>query len=482
MMKKKIKCWEFFECNEKECPVYRLRELKCWLISGTHCRQQIQGQFLEKMEMCLECEPFNANMDPDSMKATLKVVNGQFNAFRTRVEKRDRELQGMGLELAMGVSEVFVALRDISAGDPSVRIPTTSKLELISKLKDIVNLTAENIAEIVELSHEFAIGLAEHFDVLHRVSRGELDAKVSGDSKIELLQYLKKETNEMIESVSKEMAERKSAVRALRNARSNLEKRVVERTGELSKANALLRNEIVDREDAEKTCRNTNEELNSFFRIVSHDLKTPIISIQGFSARLLKKCGDELGENGRKYVEYINASACRMEVLVLDLLELSKGGQINSIYAKVSSAELLGDVILGLQERLRKNRIKVVIAENVPAICCDKKRMYQVFENLVVNAIKFTKGTKAPKIEIGYKDRGKFHQFDVKDNGIGIEARHHLEIFGAFRRLNEIEDKEGTGLGLTIVQRIVNRHGGKVWVESEKGKGATFCFTLPKTF
>ncbi len=480
-MKKKIKCWEFFECNETECPVYRLRELKCWLISGTHCRQQIQGQFLEKMEMCLECEPFNANMDPDSMEDTLKVVNRQFNAFRTRVEKRDRELQGIGMELAMGVSEVFVALKDISAGDPSVRIPTTSKLELIGKLKDIVNLTAENIAEIVGLSHEFAMGLAEHFDVLHRVSQGALGARVSGSSEIELLQYLKKVTNEMIESVSSEMAERRSAEEALRKARSNLEKRVDERTAELSKANALLRNEIADREAAEKACHNTNEELNSFFRVVSHDLKTPIISIQGFSDRLLKKYREELGEHGRKYVKQISDSAHRMETLVLDLLELSRVGQVDSIYTKVSSVELLKDVIVGLQERLRNNGIEVVVAENAPTIYCDRNKMYQVFENLLVNAIKFTKATKVPKIEIVYEDKGKFHQFDIKDNGIGIEDRHHREIFEVFRQLKEIEDKEGTGLGLTIVQRIVNGHGGRVWVESEKGKGATFCFTLPKT-
>ena len=106
--------------------------------------------------------------------------------------------------------------------------------------------------------------------------------------------------------------------------------------------------------------------------------------------------------------------------------------------------------------------------------------MYQVFENLLVNAIKFTRVTKAPKIEIGYEDRGNSHQFYVRDNGVGIDPKYHRKVFEMFQRLKQIEDQEGTGLGLAIVDRIVKNHNGKVWVESEKGKGATFHFTLQK--
>ncbi|MCK4487788.1 MAG: two-component sensor histidine kinase, partial [Desulfobacterales bacterium] len=101
-------------------------------------------------------------------------------------------------------------------------------------------------------------------------------------------------------------------------------------------------------------------------------------------------------------------------------------------------------------------------------------------ENLLVNAIKFMGGAEPPKIEIGYEDRQDFHQFYVRDNGIGIDPRYHRKIFEMFQRLKQIEDEEGTGLGLAIVERMVNNHGGDVWVESEKAKGATFHFTLPK--
>jgi PAS domain S-box-containing protein len=214
----KIKCWEFFNCDEQECPVQKSEELRCWLVSETHCRDEIQGKFIEKIEMCVGCEVFKANIDVESMEQTLTVVNRQFTEFRGMVEERDRELEGISLELALGLSEVFEALKEISAGDPEIRIPETSELELITKLKHMVNLTAINLAGIVNLSHEFAIGLAEHFDVLHRVSEGELDSRVSGVSQVELLESLKKVTNQMIESVSQEITHRTLTEAALRES------------------------------------------------------------------------------------------------------------------------------------------------------------------------------------------------------------------------------------------------------------------------
>jgi len=217
-LKDKVKCWEYFQCDEVECPAYKSKELMCWVISGNRCRKEIQGRFLEKMEMCLECKPFKENMDVDSMEATLKVVNRQFTEFRKMVEQRDRQAGHISMELALGLSETFEALKQISAGDPLVRIAETSELELISKLKHIVNLTAENLGEMVDLSHEFAMGLAEHFNVLDRVSKGDLTAQVSGTSQVELLESLKQVTNQMIESVAREVRERKSAEEALRES------------------------------------------------------------------------------------------------------------------------------------------------------------------------------------------------------------------------------------------------------------------------
>jgi PAS domain S-box-containing protein len=238
--------------------------------------------------------------------------------------------------------------------------------------------------------------------------------------------------------------------------------------------------DITKQKRAEEKLRKINEELRNFVDVVSHDLKNPIISIQGFSSLLFKKYQEKLGEKGRMYLEQIEASARRMEILVSDLLALSRIGQVASRFKDVSSLKIVSNVTSGLQSRLKEKGIDLVVADNLPTIYCDEKRIYQVFENLFVNAIKFTRGAKSPKIEIGCEDGGKFHQLFVRDNGIGIDPKYHRTIFERFHRLKVIEDEEGTGLGLAIVERIINNHGGKVWVESEKGNGATFYFTLPK--
>jgi PAS domain S-box-containing protein len=216
--------------------------------------------------MCIRCEVFKANIDVDSMEQTLTVVNRQFTEFGQMVDERDRELEHVSMELALGLSEVFEALGQISSGNPEVKIPETSELELITKLKHMVNMTAINLAGIVNLSHEFAIGLAEHFDVLNKVSKGDLTAKVSGISQVELLEYLKKVTNQMIENVSEEMTERKRAEEALRQYRDQLEEQVKHRTAELTRANELLQQEIRDRKRKEEALQASEEKYSSLVK------------------------------------------------------------------------------------------------------------------------------------------------------------------------------------------------------------------------
>jgi len=246
---------------------------------------------------------------------------------------------------------------------------------------------------------------------------------------------------------------------------------------------AILGNivDITEQKKVEEDLQKINEELENFVRIVSHDLKIPIISVQGFSSRLFKNYQDRLDEKGLQYVEQIRTSADRMEALVSDLLSLSRIGRVVSDFTDVSLQKILKDVASCLKHRLEENGIELVVTENLPSIHCDGERIYQVFENLLSNAIKFVHGTKDPRVEVGCEDKEDAYQFYVRDNGIGIDPKYHGKIFEMFHRLKEVKDEQGTGLGLAIVERVVNNHGGKVWVESEKGKGATFYFTLPKT-
>lgn len=226
--------------------------------------------------------------------------------------------------------------------------------------------------------------------------------------------------------------------------------------------------------------KRVKEELKDFVHVVTHDLKTPVVAIYGFSERLLKNYSDKLDEKARSYLDHIMGSARRMDALVNDLRDLLKGGEVTSDLEDVSSEEVIKAVIKDLQDRLREEEIELVVCSGLPTIRCDNQKLYQVFKNLIGNAIKYMGDIKSPKVELGYEDRGDFHQFYVRDNGIGIGPKDQQKIFDKFERLKETDDEEGTGLGLAIVERIVKSHGGKVWVESEKDKGATFYFTLPK--
>jgi signal transduction histidine kinase len=300
--------------------------------------------------------------------------------------------------------------------------------------------------------------------------------------------YLKKpfEYEELIKTVKNALhqkrleRDRKRAQEELRKAHEELERRVEERTSELAKANEQLHREIEERKRTVKELHQMTEELKNYVRVASHDLKNPIVSIQGFSSRLARQYEAELGDKGMGYLEHIVACARRMELLVSDLLTLSRIGRIVPTVKEVSAMEIVEDVSSSLKGRLKDKGVEFVSARDLPTMRCDRERMYQVFENLITNAIKFMGDTERPRIEVGYEDRGVFHEFFVRDNGIGIDPQYHRRIFGMFDRLRVVEDEEGTGLGLPIVEKTVDNWGGTVWVESEKGAGATFRFTLPK--
>ena len=208
------KCHTLLKCQDADCPAYDADD-RCWLIEGTHCHDAKQGNFISKAEMCLQCPVFKRNMDQEAMGVTCTMMARQFREAREKLRERDRELESISMEMAIGLSEVFEALKKISAGDPEVRLDENSSLELISKLKQMINRTAENMGEMVDMTHEFAMGLAEHFDVLHRVGKGDLGARVQGESAVELLGSLKDVTNSMIANVKKEIDSRHKVTRDL---------------------------------------------------------------------------------------------------------------------------------------------------------------------------------------------------------------------------------------------------------------------------
>jgi len=223
-----------------------------------------------------------------------------------------------------------------------------------------------------------------------------------------------------------------------------------------------------------------NEELQNFVSIVSHDLQNPLYVIKDFADILLSEHTVELGEDVTYYLGRIKKIADDMEKLVIDILEFSRIGTTEVDYQNYPITQLVQQAVDDLSPKIDEKNIRVVISNEFPTISCDSKRILQVFTNLVSNAIKFMDTEKEGLIEIGCRSRGRAeYEFFVKDNGIGIEKEYHEKVFQMFQRLKDLKQVEGTGVGLAIVKKIIENHGGKVWVASEKGKGATFYFTLP---
>jgi len=204
-------CWEHFGCNQEECPVRIFNETECWIVPALNCKGVFLDSFPEKMKRCLSCSYFKQIRTPEIIEAMLNQLIGLHTETLKMADEKNRHQEQNDVALAIGLSEVFEALKKIASGDPHVRISENSDLGLIVHLKELVNLTAQNMGELIDLSHEFAIGLAEHFDVLHRVSHGDLSARIAGTSSVELLEFLKSITNDMIQNVSLQIAERKKA-------------------------------------------------------------------------------------------------------------------------------------------------------------------------------------------------------------------------------------------------------------------------------
>lgn len=224
----------------------------------------------------------------------------------------------------------------------------------------------------------------------------------------------------------------------------------------------------------------TNKELDAFVYTVSHDLKAPLVSLQGFSGLLIKDCGDDLNENGRMYVERIQKNSENMGILIENLLELSRAGRTANQNISVNVSEVISEVVESYAMPLEKRGTKLIIRDEMPTIYCDRTRLSQIFANLISNANKYIgDNNPEPRIELGYISQNGYHKFYVKDNGIGIDEQYHDYVFGILKRLNEAE-AEGTGIGLAIVKKIIENFGGSIDIDSEVGKGTTMYFTVPK--
>ncbi len=376
-------------------------------------------------------------------------------AERKRAEKALRKsedkFRSLSRELTTGLSDVFEALQKISSGDPSVRITETSGLELIADLKRTVNQTAENLSDIVDLSHEIAIGLAEHFDTLDRVTKGNLDARIKSNTGVELLESLKRVTNTMIQSVSQEIDQRMLAEEHLLKAK----------------------------EEAEAA----SQAKGDFLANMSHEIRTPLNAVIGMTELTL---GTELTDEQQEYLETVGASSESLLRLLNDILDFSKieAGQLEMTGVDFDLQTTLDNVVDTLAVRAQKAGLELTcsIKPDVrTTLVGDPLRLGQIIVNLTANAIKFTQeGQVNISVETQKEeDSSTFLYFTVSDTGIGIPPNQIETIFESFKQADDSTTRKygGTGLGLAISKQLVEMMGGRIWVESELGKGSTFHFT-----
>ncbi|MGB7329797.1 MAG: CHASE3 domain-containing protein [Terriglobales bacterium] len=285
----------------------------------------------------------------------------------------------------------------------------------------------------------------------------EIDVSARARAQINTLNAeLEQRVEQRTAALESEIAERKQAEEEIRKLNDELEYRVEQRTTQLETA---------------------NKELEAFSYSVSHDLRAPLRHISGFSKMLLEEFGPTLHPNAQHYLERIQAGSHKMNLLVDELRNLARVGRHALSRQTTGLSSIVAEVITMLQPETEGREVQWIVAD-LPTVDCDPILVKQIFQNLLTNAIKFTRPRARTTIEVSYKKEDGEPVFMVRDNGVGFSMKYVAKLFGVFQRLHSTDEFEGTGIGLVTVQRIIHKHGGRVWAEGELDKGAVFYFTL----
>ncbi len=337
--------------------------------------------------------------------------------------------------------------RLIDVNDAFLRITGYSRDEVIGRTSAQLGLWVDpeerkRVVELLRVKKEI-----RNHEAKFRLKSGEVRIFLRSAELIEL------DGETCVINITRDITQQKRASQEIKKLNTELQKRVAELMG-------------------------ANKELDAFGHSVSHDLRAPLVTIGGFSKRLLKNYSDVLDKAGREMLMTIELNVGKMESLISDLLSFSRMGRQAMRLEEVDVRDMVEAVFRELIAGTRGRRVELKVGELPPAFA-DRALIQQVIINLLSNALKFTKTRREGLIEVGSRREGEIVEYYVKDNGVGFDMKFADKLFGVFQRGHKTEDFEGTGIGLSIVERIITRHGGRVWAEGKVDEGAVFYFTLP---
>lgn len=342
---------------------------------------------------------------------------------------------------------------------------------VVLKLLFCIALTVEITGLLLAISVSRGIqkGLDEIINAAMAFSKGNLKAKARVFSNDEI-GVLANSFNEMSEQLRINIDELRNAEEKLMDSFASLQK---------SQSEIQALNESLELKVTERTfeLQEAYRGLESFSYSVSHDLRAPLRTINGFSQILVKNHADSLDTEAKEFLDLISSNAVRMSTLIDGMLKLSRYDRGPLSKSKVDIHELVNRVVEEIRITDKELKAEIIVAPLYEANC-DPVLVKQVWVNLISNAVKYSSKKQNPRIEIGSAIENGMKYYYVKDNGAGFDMKQASDLFGAFKRLHRADEFEGIGIGLAVVHRIVNKHGGKVWVNAEIDKGATFHFTL----
>ncbi|HEY3371700.1 MAG TPA: PAS domain S-box protein [Prolixibacteraceae bacterium] len=451
-------------------------------------------EFTEKEVLGKTSVELNIWQNPEERKTYVKGINekGIIENFETKLYTKSGKLKNTLISAAIieldGLSNILSTIKDITErklAEEAMR-ESEEKYRSIFENSSVAILLTSTDGYILS-ANDFACKLfGRSKDEMHKATRDSIidssdprlaemleERKRTGSVKGEL-RFIKKDGsyfhgelssvifndmdgNERSSMVIRDLTAKKKIEEEIKNLNLMLEQRILDRTAQLKEANL---------------------ELEAFSYSVSHDLRAPLRHINGFVDLLSEKYQDLLPEKGRHYLEVIIAASRQMGTLIDDLLQFSRTGRQEMQETNLDMNFVLQEVLKLLAPDLEDRKIEWEIAP-LPLLKADHSLLRMVWYNLLSNAVKFTKAKDPAVIQIGVIEEQKEHVFFVRDNGAGFDMRYAHKLFGVFQRLHSKDEFEGTGIGLANVRRIILKHGGRTWAESQPDQGATFYFTIP---